>query len=178
MECIRTIELEELLKNYNIMAAMVQKLNFQLNEISSMPKDELIESMMFKRKMDGLPFRKGTASDKTCRIALNINSERKEAMQEICKDLILLNNVFEKLRISFTSLNAWEREVITKKYFEGSTWQQIIKYTGKSEQTVKRYRDKAFEKIKIITRITLNDYLKLQKILDLDKECFYGKEIR
>jgi RNA polymerase sigma factor (sigma-70 family) len=72
------------------------------------------------------------------------------------------------MEIALNVLSPSERRVVELKYFEGLNWQEIADEMATSISTVQRHRRAGVERVRIVSRITVDDYNRIMKILDIN----------
>ena len=174
MNYIRYHEVEQLLRNFQALKGMREVLQAQIQTVMAVNEDEseLIENLSFNRNLDGLPKAQNTMTDRTGNVATaglrKSSKETSEATKAIAKDLILVDAVVRKLEIALNVLLPNERKAVELKYFEGLNWYEIADETSTSVATAQRHRRAGIERIRIVARITISDYKRLMKILNLN----------
>ncbi len=172
IDFIRYHEVEALLRNFQSLRGAEEVLRMQLQSILGESENETIESLALFRNTDGLPKSGGITPDRTGNIATGglrkSNSEISEAAKSIAKDLTLTYAITRKMEIALNVLSPSERRVVELKYFEGLNWQEIADEMATSISTVQRHRRAGVERVRIVSRITVDDYNRIMKILDIN----------
>jgi RNA polymerase sigma factor (sigma-70 family) len=172
IDFIRYHEVEALLRNFQSLRGAEEVLRMQLQSILGESENETIESLALFRNTDGLPKSGGITPDRTGNIATGglrkSNSEISEAAKSIAKDLTLIDAITRKMEIALNVLSPSERRVVELKYFEGLNWQEIADEMATSISTVQRHRRAGVERVRIVSRITVDDYNRIMKILDIN----------
>jgi RNA polymerase sigma factor (sigma-70 family) len=172
IDFIRYHEVEGLLRNFQSLRGAEEVLRMQLQSILGESENETIESLALLRNTDGLPKSGGITPDRTGNIATGglrkSNSEISEAAKSIAKDLTLTYAITRKMEIALNVLSPSERRVVELKYFEGLNWQEIADEMATSISTVQRHRRAGVERVRIVSRITVDDYNRIMKILDIN----------
>jgi RNA polymerase sigma factor (sigma-70 family) len=172
IDFIRYHEVEGLLRSFQSLRGAEEVLRMQLQSILGESENETIESLALLRNTDGLPKSGGITPDRTGNIATGglrkSNSEISEAAKSIAKDLTLIDAITRKMEIALNVLSPSERRVVELKYFEGLNWQEIADEMATSISTVQRHRRAGVERVRIVSRITVDDYNRIMKILDIN----------
>jgi RNA polymerase sigma factor (sigma-70 family) len=172
IDFIRYHEVEGLLRSFQSLRGAEEVLRMQLQSILGESENETIESLALLRNTDGLPKSGGITPDRTGNIATGglrkSNSEISEAAKSIAKDLTLTYAITRKMEIALNVLSPSERRVVELKYFEGLNWQEIADEMATSISTVQRHRRAGVERVRIVSRITVDDYNRIMKILDIN----------
>lgn len=170
MEFVRYHEVEILLRSFQALQGAKEALRVQIQSVLDVNEDESIESLAFFRNTDGLPPGTNTVPDRTGNIAAGLrksNKEASEATNEIILDLLLIDAVTRKLEIGLKVLLPDERRTIELRYFNNLNWQEIADELTVSIATVQRHRRAGVERIRVVARITISDYERLTRILNL-----------
>jgi DNA-directed RNA polymerase specialized sigma subunit len=171
MEFVRYHETETLLKRFKELQGMSEVLRAQVQSVMAVNEGEVIESLVFFRNADGLPKSEGTVSDRTGNIAAGLrksNIEISDAIKEIAADLLLLDTTIQKLEIGLRVLLPNERKAVELKYFQGLNWYEIADEMSSSVATAQRHRKAGVERIRVVSRITVDDYNRIMRILNLN----------
>lgn len=167
MDYIRPIELEKLLTNYQALTGLLESLTLQLETMFDENVDEIIQSMVFKRNLDGLPRGKGSISDRTGDIAVNLHADIKSEAREVCQELLLVESIIKKIDVSLRAIRPAERQIIELRYFQGLTWTEIAGKVISSPSQVKRRRNEILVKMTAVCRIPIEAYRKVMQLLGL-----------
>lgn len=165
---IRTFELEELLKNYNAIEALARELEIEYKMVANESESEsdIIESMTFIRKLDGLPPGKGTITDRTSKAAISAKAEGMEDLKKICSDAILVSVIIEKLMIVMRSHRTLDKRIVELRLYDELTWDEVSKAVDCSTRTAQHRFKAAITRTAAISRIEMDDYLRVKKLIE------------
>lgn len=167
MDYIRAFELEKLLTNYQALTGLIESLKLQLEAMFDENADEIIQGMVFRRSLDGLPRGRGSVSDRTASIALNTRSSIRDEAKEICHDLLLLESTVKKIDVSLRAIRPAERQIIELRCFQGLTWAEVADKVISSTSQVKRKGKEALTRMTAVCRIPIEAYRKVMQLLGL-----------
>ncbi len=172
MQYIRCQDVEFLLKNYRLLKGLFQSLRLEIRRTrGGINKDDYIESMVFKKTQPGdiKIYSKGKTSDKTGNTALSYEQQAKKEtdrlLKELKDELLLLDTTIGKIEISYKMLPEELQQIIKLRYYENLTSYQVEYKLLLSKYQVNERRKQALKQMQITSRITINDYNKVVKIL-------------
>lgn len=166
MEYTRVNEMEILLCKHDAIQGIIDSLKVQLEAVAAESEESVIQSMILSHRLDGQPAAMGNVTDKTGNTAFNSKSKDvKAGVKEICKDLILLEKTQQKIDIALRILRPQERTIIELRCFQGLTWQQVCDKSLFSDSHTRRIMKEAVSKLTTVSKIELNDYNQIKKLL-------------
>jgi len=109
-------------------------------------------------------------SDKTGNIGISyknrFETENLDLFKELSKEFNLMKNIINKIDIGFKSIPEETRKIITLKYLDKYNWYEIEDKTLLTKQQCQMRRKKGIETMRVISRITIEQYQELLKILN------------
>ena len=184
-EFIRYEEMKELLTLVptlkDIRLSLQAEIKRNADYISDTDSD-VIEGMTFGDcRLSDMPFANtNETSDKTANIAMNYNKlisgeakQAKQAIKEIARELYCIEVILDKIEIGLNSLGKVQKEILTLKYWEDKTWDEIIEYLKTQEifYSKKHIRTKAklaLKKLNTIALIEINIYKKVIALININ----------
>lgn len=166
MQYMRYQEAEMLLKIYQDLKVMSENIRRQIKCIceESDNKDDDIAALALRHaSFDDVPgYSAGLKSDKTCKTAIDyqklLDNESAEALQELMTELILLENIIEKVDAGLTILSEIQKKILKLYYWEGFTWSEIADKLLMTASTCKQWRKQAIDRFCPLSRITVGEY--------------------
>lgn len=174
MQIIRYHEIENLIKLYKTIVANMDCLLAEIATIGESELDDYISGMALGNvglDVDlGVAIDRGHApSDKTGQLAISYNNrfenENLELFKELNEELNLIKNIINKLDIGFKSIPEETRKIIILKYFDRLNWYEIEDLTLLTKQQCQMRRKKGIETMRVVCRITIDQYQDLMRIL-------------
>lgn len=173
---IREHEVEQLLSLYHDLHGMAKSIKIQISGLeSSKATNDDIEGMALKHTaFDDTPgYSKGTASDRTAKVALSyeksLDLETRMAMEELQEELQLIEVVIAKVEISLAVLSPVQKEIVTSRYCRGLKWNEIEDAINKTEyimsaSSAKTRCKEGVERITKVCRIRASEYEAVLKL--------------
>ncbi len=184
-EFIRLEEMKELLTLVPTLRDIRLSLQAELKRNADYVNDtdcDVIEGMTFGDfRLSDMPFANtNETSDKTANVALNyeklISNEAKEAeraIKEIIREIYYIEIVLDKIEIGLNSLGKVQQEILTQRYWENKTWDEIIEYLKTknvfySNSNIRRKTKFALKKLNTIALIEMNIYKKVIALININ----------
>lgn len=184
-EFIRIEETRELLSLVPILKDIRLSLQAEIKRNVDYVNDtdsDVIESMTFGDfRLSDMPFANtNETSDKTANIAMNyekqISNEAKQAkyaIKEITRELYCIEVILEKTEIGLNSLSKVQQEILTQKYWENKTWNEIIEFLKTqdvfySNSSIRGKAKSALKKLNTIALIEMNIYKKVIALININ----------
>lgn len=162
-----------ILSYYKELQALLRELELEAEAVLDEKEVDAIYACTMKRTLDGMPTVSHRISDRTSSTALNIHRlsrEQRAALDEINDDALLVDTMMQKVELAMRRLNQQYRTVIELKFIQGYTWKQISEETQVDIRKAQTYCRKSLEKMITVTRISLDEHLKLRTLLEGDGE--------
>lgn len=176
---IREHEVERLLGLYNDLQGMTENIRLQIQNViesSAATDDDILAAALPHNSFDGIPsYSKGTASDKTAKIALSyeksLDLETREAIKELESELLLIQSVVAKLDIALSVLPVTHKEIVLLRYCKGLRWGEIDNIVNKdnylmSISAMKERGKEGIGRIAKICRIRIVEYEQVMRLFD------------
>ena len=179
MSYIRYHEVETLYKAWPTLEGILESLCVDLKQLKSVKgidtQGEYIYSLTMRtRGYDDMP--KGERlTDKTGELAVSYSDimrhELKDVKHELKYEYFLIATVLDKLEIAYKRLAPLVRAILELYYWDNKTWEEIVselepqgQYISKSQ--AQRYRKAGVEKMRVILKVTVEDYNKIMELVD------------
>lgn len=176
---IRYHEVETLYKAWPTLEGILESLCVDLKQLKSVKgidtQGEYIYSLTMRtRGYDDMP--KGERlTDKTGELAVSYSDimrhELKDVKHELKYEYFLIATVLDKLEIAYKRLAPLVRAILELYYWDNKTWEEIVselepqgQYISKSQ--AQRYRKAGIEKMRVILKVTVEDYNKIMELVD------------
>jgi hypothetical protein len=176
---IRYHEVETLYKAWPTLEGILESLCVDLKQLKSVKgidtQGEYIYSLTMRtRGYDDMP--KGERlTDKTGELAVSYSDimrhELKDVKHELKYEYFLIATVLDKLEIAYKRLAPLVRAILELYYWDNKTWEEIVselepqgQYISKSQ--AQRYRKAGVEKMRVILKVTVEDYNKIMELVD------------
>ena len=186
-EFIRYEEMKELLTLVPTLKDIRLSLQAEIKRNADYVNDtdrDVIEGMTFGDfRLSDMPFANtNETSDKTANIALNyeklISNEAKEAeraIKEIIREIYYIEIVLDKIEIGLNSLSKVQQEILTQKYWENKTWDEIMEHLREqkifySKVGIRKKTKQTIKKINTIALIEMNIYKKVIALININKK--------
>jgi len=175
---IREHETEKLLDIYYDLQSMAENIKLQMSSLeNSKASDDNIEAMALKHLTFGdVPsYSKGTASDRTAKVALSyketLDTEIREGIEELQNELQLIEVIIAKVEISLAVLTPIQKEIVMLRYCKGLKWGEIDCVINRDEylMSVSAMKAKAKEAIQRMTkvcRIRVSEYMRVMELFN------------
>lgn len=168
---IRYHETEKLYAAWPTLEAIFESLCVDLRKENTLKgintQDEYIYALTMRtRGYNDMP--KGEwLTDKTGELAISYNDiiqrELKGISNELRDEYFVISTVLDKLVIAYKRLTPLVRAILEMYYWDGRTWDEIVtalepkdQYMSKAQ--AQRYRRKGIEKMRVILKVTIDDY--------------------
>ncbi len=170
---IRYHEAEKLFIMYPTLQSILESLQLNLKRIT---EDEEIDNTIYtlimgNKRLDGTIPTIGNVSDSTGNLAVKIPINQKILAKEITKDILKLSIIIQKIELAKKSFSKKQTLVMELFYWgensEKMTWGQVVRKTKPeiSVTSAKKERNCAVNKIVSISKITLEDYNWIVKLV-------------
>lgn len=181
MDYIRYHETETLFIKWPLLKAIRESSLLELKAVGAKESigtdEEYIYSLIVGNKvMNDMPFATtNDISNPTEKIAINytkiIQNNISNTEKEIKEELLQLWLIDGKLDIGYKSLSPLKQKILELYYWDKHTWDETIQALKKdnnycSKSQVQKYRKEAIEKIKRISKITIEMYNDIMKIIE------------
>ncbi len=182
VEYISYIQTENLLKVWPTIQGIKESLGRELsfyeytNKMGS-ANDYIYTKVVGNKEISDLPMGKGTTSDSTGDIAINIEKMWDKDMQSIKDELFeekfCIELVDDKLDIAFRRLPFIERKILEYFYIQNKTWAEVLDELKKernymSRQKAQLKRRRAIERVQSISKITVDMYLQVMDLVEVE----------
>jgi hypothetical protein len=160
-------QIEELLRKYAMLKALLSNLQVELSSIYASGRDwvgtqdDYLYTMSVGNKvLSDMPAVFPNPGDKATNIIATdgLGEEYHALMNEIMKEINTVWSVIERVDGALKGLAERERQIVTDFYREGQTWKEICATMMLPESFVKEIRKKAIEKMVKLSRITAEEY--------------------
>jgi DNA-directed RNA polymerase specialized sigma subunit len=167
MEYIKYPQIEELLKKYPSLKALLNNLQIELEKLwryrrnSEISEEDILYSLAIgNRTLSDMPH---VASHSPGDKELGIIEQKdriinKEYVFALIADINEIGEVVEKITTSLRSLPADRQKILTLFYCEGKTWKDIANEMKIGRDTAKENRKEAISQIQTILRVTWEQY--------------------
>lgn len=174
---IRAHEAENLYKLLPTLKDILESLKITLNSIS-IDKDEGIYAASMATKIpDGSVPTCGNVSDKTGNLAISHPLRAKSYRKELTEDILKLSTIIQKVELAFNSLSKRQRSTIELYYLSEMTWAMVVDALKNDKtiaqdkrditiRTAKEERKKAIRKMVSISKVLVEDYNYVIKLVD------------
>jgi len=160
------VQLEELLRHYLQLKALLKNLQFELEKLwqdgknDTLSEDDILYSLSIgNRVLNDMPHATPSPGEKLTGI---IQAKDRIIEKEVIKEYILVINtigeVIEKTTAALKSLPTEKQTIVTAFYFEGMTWGQISIEMHLERDALKERRKESLDKMLKVLRITRENY--------------------
>jgi len=173
LDHIRYHEVERLFAAWPVLEGILESLNVDIKAARARESigtdEEYIYDLSIGNKVpDGMP-KARELGDTTGNIAASYSSimrhELENVRRELKEECMVIASVLDKLTIAFRRLSPLQRSILELYYWEKKTWKEILaekQYTSKAQ--AQRYRKTGIEKIRVIAKVTIEDYKAVMKL--------------
>lgn len=167
MTYINYPHIEELLRKYAMLKALLGNLQVELSSIYAGGRDwlgtkeEYYEAMSLGNKvLSDMPAVFPNPGDKATNIIATdgLGEEYHALLKEVMKEINTVARVIERIDGALKGLTERERQVVVAFYCEGETWKQICGDMALEERLIRMIRAQAVEKMVKLSRITQEEY--------------------
>lgn len=169
MEYISYQSVENILKEYNSITALIASIQIELQAayIKGAKEEEgdvIYGLVLGNRRMDGMPKPPYSISDTTFNVAISYrqsvkNTNYKE-IRRLSQEVLELSVVLEKIDTAMGALSDYEKGLVKKLYINGQSLSQLSE-NQQEEIRLRRERKAILEKMAKIVRIPEEAYLDL-----------------
>jgi len=176
---IRYHEVETLYKAWPTLEGILESLCVDLKQLKSVKgidtQDEYIYSLTMRaRALNDTP-RAGGLTDTTGNIAISYSEimqhELKDVKHELREEYFVIATVLDKLVIAYKRLAPLVRVILEAYYWDNKTWDEIVSELEPKDQYIskaqaQRYRKAGMEKMRVILKVTVEDYKIIMRLVD------------
>ena len=176
---IRYHEVETLYKAWPTLEGILESLCVDLKQLKSVKgidtQDEYIYSLTMRaRALNDTP-RAGGLTDTTGNIAISYSEimqhELKDVKHELREEYFVIATVLDKLVIAYKRLAPLVRAILEAYYWDNKTWDEIVSELEPKDQYIskaqaQRYRKAGMEKMRVILKVTVEDYKIIMRLVD------------
>jgi len=179
-EYISYIQTEELFKKWPTLQGIRESLERELELYECTSKtgitdDDIYTKIIGNKVLSDSPH-SGKLSDTTGDTALNAeqmwDKDMKETKKHLLEEKLYIELVNDKLDIAFKRLSPTQQKILKLFYIENRTWAEVLEQLKRdnymSKDQAKRRRREAIEKIQSISKITVDMYDYVMKLVEVE----------
>lgn len=182
IEYISYIQTENLLKSWPIIQGVKESLTLEIQAlgdgVNQDEEDDYIYTQVVGNKvLSDIPPAVGKISDTTGNISASYKQVMKHdyysTLKAIREDKFCIELVDDKLDIAFRRLSFIERKILECFYLKNKTWAEVLEELKKernymSRQKAQLERRKAIERVQSISKITVDMYLQVMDLVEVE----------
>lgn len=180
VEYISYIQTENLIRAWPTIQGIKESLQIELKALEVKSSDEeddyIYTQVMGNKVLSDIP-PSGKISDSTGNIAASylqvINRDYYSTLEAIKKEKFCIELVDDKLDIAFRRLSLVQQNILKLFYLEKKIWAEVLDELKKekcfySKQQAQAQRRYAIEKMQSISKITVDAYLQVMKLVEVE----------
>lgn len=166
---IRPEEMKYLLKNLQILKAAHDSMKRGLDSLAADVDGEIYSACMNGPVTGGGLPGIGTISDKTGRIAINLDYSSRENVKQFQRDINLLANVIESVHAGMEVLTNIQKSILRLRYPEDgskSAWKDITSELNISISHIRKIFDYSITRMISASQISVDTFQEINQIMD------------